>query len=166
MLRLATITVGLILFFAVGQAVVLVGAKATEGERDNDLFARYAEIMPGKSDSSLVGWCASYDQVNPETTTQLICHLKPIDEFFSSGTIYIRDHKIDSIWFNVAGLEVGDLAKRWGRPRIQSRGSSGCDLYWELGVYEIIGFLRDVNHFSFWLPVDFLAISPAGRQVN
>ncbi len=157
MVRLLRVVAGLTLIFMLSQMVVIAGAKAAQ-RQDGDLFAPYVEIMPGKLDTDLSQWCASYIQQYPGSATH-ICQLKPSDGDFASGVVYVEQGIINNIGFSVNNLEVGDLAKRWGHPRIESMGSQGYNLHWNSGEYEIVVPLRGVSHFSYWLPVDFLSVS-------
>jgi len=157
--RLVRVVLGLTLIFLVSQMAVITRAKAMQGTDGNDdLFTAYAEIMPGKSAATLPGRCASYVQQYQGSMTH-ICQLKPSDGDFGSGVVYVEQGVIDSIGFSMKSLEVGDLVKRWGRPQIEDRGPHGYNLYWEIGVYEVTVPVRGVSQFSYWSPVDFLAVS-------
>jgi hypothetical protein len=112
-------------------------------------------------------WCASYEELYPATQVR-ICHINITDRYFTSASIYVRDHSIDDVGFGVTGLYVGDLVERWGYPRLAHNGFGlpGFDLCWNYGAYAITIDLGDNKRYSYWLPVTFLVIHPDQERCN
>jgi hypothetical protein len=159
MRRLVIIVIGLTLMLFVIQTAVLVAARIIYGNDYPNPFARYATIMPGQSmDIFTPNWCSSYEEYVVEVNMIRICHTYPDEAPVSSIRIYIRDHLIQNLTFQVKGLYIGDLVMLWGHPSIQSYYGETYYARWETGVYTVTVPIGRSSRLSYWQSVDLLSI--------
>ena len=174
MQQLAKLGTRLVFILCVSQAAILIGARMAYGDEPEDLLAPFAEVMPGQSVATFTPtWCTTYEEFSnsyygsnsSENYVVRTCYTHPTDGSFPIVAIYFRNHIVTLLRFRVTGLQLGDLARQWGRPSIDRVGGI-VYAHWEMSAYAITVPITDGRRFSYVLPVKSLVISHIAQSGN
>lgn len=136
-----------------------VGRK-TLPSKYTDPFAAYDEILPGQPIAALTAHNCGPLSVD---LTSLVASVLPITcKIYESAraipliTVIFERGVVQSLVFNVKGLQFADVIQRWGAPDILEKTPGFYIARWEEGVYVTGGL---TNEFSYHAPVHVIILS-------
>ena len=145
----------------------LLFLSGTQGRQPNP-FSVYRNIMPGQSRDSVLrrGFKCQFNQIMP--SLEETCSLTPETGIFSEIQVRFVSApymgKVSQTIFKPREkmLPLGDLVLLWGRPEIAIYGQT-VNLHWR-NVHVVAIPQTYHGHFSYWLPIVYLAFQPVSAQ--
>jgi hypothetical protein len=163
------------LLFTVSQVLVVVTASAPlvviaavhlayPGEA-TDPFAPYESFLPGQPVAEhTLQLCHNHVSTNSVGSTITSSQTNSCTPELGrtprirSATVALRQGMFRQVWFNTRDVTIGDIARRWGHPRVVGRGPQRFYVRWEGGLRGVIQTPEHAGRFSYLLPVEWLTI--------
>jgi hypothetical protein len=153
MRKISLVGLSLSALFAVIVSLTFLAIRALRnGQTTAEAATFYEALRPGNSGTALNDFTCDSGYVFADADRSLCYYnIRPGQGQILLVTITVRGDSILRQRLIVRGIQVGDLARQWGRPdRIERRGHS-YHLYWVNGLYAIA---RSYSWFTYRAEVD------------
>lgn len=132
-LKIPTVT-GLSLFLAM--LGIVMGTKLLNAHVYDDPFLPYAAIQPGQPRAALEGYKCTYllpDEVLPSNWSY--CQIQPESGPVLLISVIVKNQRIYRLTFQLEGVQIGHVARHWGRPDQVKQQHRYYAAYWDAGIY-------------------------------
>ncbi|MBI5667517.1 MAG: hypothetical protein HZC41_05870 [Chloroflexi bacterium] len=121
--------------FTVVQSVV-AGSKLAAVEPDPGLFRPYQGVMPGRSSANLSRHLCNVSSLQPITMeVQFYCSRRSADTRLWLLGASVSNGVLMYVTFQFNEVQLGDLAREWGRPDVILKTQRVCLAEWRPGRY-------------------------------